>query len=308
MPTGQVIVNNALTALGVLEQGGTPSVSDSTDALAELNTMWDAWSIDENLIYAQKSYQGPLVSNKGIYTIGTGAGADFSTARPSRIYHAYIVPAVVLTGTSTLASPVILTGSTAGMLVGQLATGTGVPAFSFVISITANTSVTLSQNATATASVTLLMSGGNRTEVNIVEASRYYAHNDLGALSTTPDELYADYSPDTLGLMRLYLYPMPTCPSPAVLDLDAGVPFTAWTLTGSYMLPPGYQDSIQQALAWRLIPRFGAVVDPKVAQVVAMIGQKAEARITMANAINRQRQPVPLPTAQPAPAAQAQQQ
>ncbi len=52
MPTGQAIINSALTAIGILEQGGTPSVSDSVDALSELNAAWNAWGIDDGLIYA----------------------------------------------------------------------------------------------------------------------------------------------------------------------------------------------------------------------------------------------------------------
>ena len=53
MPTGQQIVSDALTIMGILEQGGTPSVSDSVDCLGALNVFWQAWGIDEGLIYAQ---------------------------------------------------------------------------------------------------------------------------------------------------------------------------------------------------------------------------------------------------------------
>lgn len=50
--SGQTIVTNALTILGINQQGANPSTSDSTAALNELNAMWDAWGIDDGLIWA----------------------------------------------------------------------------------------------------------------------------------------------------------------------------------------------------------------------------------------------------------------
>lgn len=50
--TGQQIITNALTTLGIVQQGGAPSASDSADALNELNDFWPAWGVDEGLIYA----------------------------------------------------------------------------------------------------------------------------------------------------------------------------------------------------------------------------------------------------------------
>jgi hypothetical protein len=89
MPSGQVIVNNALVALGILGQGEVANASDSADALTELNSMWDAWSIDEGLIYAELPVDKALTANVGSYTVGTGA--TFNTPRPNRIYQAFIV-------------------------------------------------------------------------------------------------------------------------------------------------------------------------------------------------------------------------
>lgn len=89
MPTGQTIVNSALTILGILEQGGTPSTSDSNDSLAELNAMWDAWGIDEGLIYAVKAISKALGANTASVSIGNGA--TWNTPAPSRVYRAFIV-------------------------------------------------------------------------------------------------------------------------------------------------------------------------------------------------------------------------
>jgi hypothetical protein len=78
-----------------------------------------------------------------------------------------------------------------------------------------------------------------------------------------------------------------------------GVPFTTWALATPYQLPYGFQDAIQYALAWRLIPQFGAAVDPKVAEYVSGLGQKAEQRIRAMNAMNRQMDPALMGLAPP---------
>ncbi len=222
MPTAQVIVNNALTILGILEQGGTPSASDSNDALAELNAMLDAWAIDEGLIYAETQISHALSAATAGITIGTGA--TWNTTRPARIYRAFIG------------------------------------------------------------------SNSNRTDLEIVPAERYYGHNDLTASAATPEELYPDYNVDpTTGMMTLYTWPVQS--GTPTLFLDIAVPFTAFVLATSYTLPAGYQDPIQYALAFRLIPRFAGSVPQEVVQVVTSVAQKAEARIREMNAINRKLPP-----------------
>lgn len=242
MPTGQIIVNNALTALGILEQGGMPSVSDSNDALSELNTMWDAWSIDEGLIFAVVSGQYTLVAATGSYTIGTGA--TFDATRPSRIYKAVAV--------STVGSAKV------------------------------------------------------RRDLRIVEAGEYYAHGDLAAQGSVPEELYPDYDVDpTTGFMTLYLFPVPAVLTATKLELETAVPFAAWTLVDTYIVPPAFQDGIQYALAFRLLARYGAAVEAQVAEVVKDLGMKAEARVRAMNAKNRRLAPEMVGLQPPAPAQKA---
>lgn len=222
MATGQTFINNALTILGILEQGGTPGTNDSTDALAELNAMCDGWGIDEGLIYAVTEVSKALSGGTGSYTIGTGA--SFNTTRPARIYKAFIG------------------------------------------------------------------SGTNRNELKIVDSGQYFSHNDLTASAATPDELYPDFNFDlTTGFMTIYLWPIQS--GTPTLYLNIAVPFVAFALATTYILPPAYQDAIQYALAFRLIPRFAGSVPQEVVQVVTSLGQKAEARIREMNTKNRQLQP-----------------
>lgn len=232
--TGQQMVNSALTILGILEQGGTPSASESQDGLYELNGMWNAWGIDEGLIFGVQSITKALTAAVPSYTVGP-AGA-FVTPAPSKIYQAFIVA-----------------------------------------------------------------SDGSRNEIEVVNAARYYAHNDLAASAVTPDEVYPDFNViSSTGLVTIYLWPVPS--GTPTLQLITGAEFTTWTLNGTYYVPQGFLDAIQYALAWRLIPRFGVVVPQQIAQEVAMLGEKSELRIREMNKANRLLQPgteMLAPPAQP---------
>jgi len=228
VPTGQVIITGALTTLGINQQGGTPNTSDSADALAELNNQWDAWGIDEGLIFSVLPVTAALTANVASYTIGPGA--TINKPRPTRIYKAFFVATV---GAATL-----------------------------------------------------------RKELRIIEALEYFAHGDLAAAASTPDELYPDYNVDPVtGFAKLYFHPVSTCQTISTLELDAAVPFTAWTLGDNTILPAGYQDAINYALAFRLIPRFGAIVPDQVQKMVIANGMKAEERIRVMNALNRKLPP-----------------
>ena len=227
MPTGQIIINNALTALGILEQGGTPSVSDSNDALTELNAMWQAWGIDEGLIFSTQSQQFPLSANTPSYAYGPGGTAPFNVAFPQKVYHAHFID-----------------------------------------------------------------SAGVRSQLEIVEPLAYSRHGDLSASAKRPDEVCLDFNVSpTTGSITLFLWPVPSVIG--TLELDTAATFTTWALATVYNLPYGYQDAIQYALAWRLLPRYGMAVAQQVAEVIRELGQKSEARIVQMNAANRLKPPPP---------------
>jgi hypothetical protein len=324
VPTGQVIVNGALTDLGILEQGGTPSVSDSVDALGELNGMWEQWGVDENFIYAVLAKRFPTAASVGNYTIGVGG--QFNMPRPGRIYEARFLTAL---------GAGIATSSLGDGGLGYAASDTGLIPNSLGISATYLVNTVSASGAVLTYSVSVAgtgfqvangwatQTGGaqpgvgigftvniltlsspgvqTRTRLAVVSASEYYAHNDLSAVSGTPDELYPDFAPDVDGFSRIYLYPMPLLA--AALEIEVGVPFAAWTLTANYNVPQGFGEALQHSLAWHLLPRYGLAVAQQVAEVVRELGQRAEATIVQMIAANRQRPPVPL--AAPAPGAPA---
>lgn len=134
-----------------------------------------------------------------------------------------------------------------------------------------------------------------RRQVKIVEEEVYFAHGDLAASGIAPEELYPDYNVDANGSMTLYLWPTPSAPVATLLELETGVPFAAWTLGGTYILPDGYYDALQWGAAYKSLPGFGAAVLPELVASVTQNAMKSEARIREMNVKNRQ---LPLPAAE----------
>lgn len=86
--SGQTIVNLVLTQLGMLEQGGTPSASDSNAVLALVNAMVQQWHLRNEFVPSIVATLWPLVANTGSYTIGPAG--TFNGARPTIIEEAFI--------------------------------------------------------------------------------------------------------------------------------------------------------------------------------------------------------------------------
>jgi hypothetical protein len=89
--SAQTLINNALTNLGILEQGGTPSVSDSNEALARLNYMIQQWRLQDQFIWSIATNTYPLTAGTAQYLIGPGGSGLFLTTRPTFIQKASIV-------------------------------------------------------------------------------------------------------------------------------------------------------------------------------------------------------------------------
>lgn len=88
--TAQTLINNALTNLGVLEQGGTPSVSDSTESLTRLNYGIQQWRIQKKFVWSYSIAAYALTANQSKYPIGPTAASPFNVPRPTFIQEASI--------------------------------------------------------------------------------------------------------------------------------------------------------------------------------------------------------------------------
>jgi hypothetical protein len=131
------------------------------------------------------------------------------------------------------------------------------------------------------------INGAGRNQLDLIGSKQYFEHNDLSASAGTADELYVDWA-DVAGVMNLYLFPVPTCASATKLELQTwSFPVLTWALGTNQTLPPGYEDAIVYGLAYRCIPRYGAVVNAEVAQAVTQIGITAKDRIKKLNVMNR---------------------
>lgn len=77
MPTGTAIslttiATDALSYLGVLDAGGTPSATELAQALRSMNDLLDNWSSEEIMIPGLLLQTFSLVAGTGTYIIGTG--------------------------------------------------------------------------------------------------------------------------------------------------------------------------------------------------------------------------------------------
>jgi hypothetical protein len=78
----------------VEQAGETPSADMMKDALDTFNTMLDAWSVEEYLVYCRKNELFTATAGKASYTIGPESGdpntTDWVTELPNRITSAFI--------------------------------------------------------------------------------------------------------------------------------------------------------------------------------------------------------------------------
>lgn len=77
------LLQDALTEIGVLGEGETPSAEALTTGLRTFNRMIGNWSTQNLLIYAQTEETFPLVANQATYLMGPAG--DFNTTKPKQI-------------------------------------------------------------------------------------------------------------------------------------------------------------------------------------------------------------------------------
>jgi len=127
----------------------------------------------------------------------------------------------------------------------------------------------------------------NRQDLELDTPDKYFCPQRLGRDGRMPDELYIDWQPDVNGFYRAYAHPVPSVAGTLEMEIRSILRLDA---DRQLQHPQGFQDALEQALAFRLWP-VGAAVAPEVAAVVQAVGLKAENRIREMNRINRQMQP-----------------
>lgn len=87
MTTPRDIITDALSDIGIIAIGETPSADDASAALRALNRMISAWQNESLLIYNKQNSIFPFVAGQQSYTLGTGG--DFNIPRTVEIERAY---------------------------------------------------------------------------------------------------------------------------------------------------------------------------------------------------------------------------
>ncbi len=144
--------------------------------------------------------------------------------------------------------------------------------------------------------IAVVGAGTNRQELKLVSADVYASHNDLAAAASSAEELFVDY---TAPNSTIYPWPVPTCPTVTTLELLFWRGIATFTLAGNISLLPSYQDTIEGALAFRCLSRYGAIVSAETAQAVTAVGLAAKERLKKLNALNNFIDPAVVAADQP---------
>ncbi len=88
MATGQSLIDRALRLIGAVASGESPTATESSDALAALNSMIESWNLERLMIYAYQDKTFTLVPSDPTVTLG-GTTPDIDT-RPIKIENLFI--------------------------------------------------------------------------------------------------------------------------------------------------------------------------------------------------------------------------
>lgn len=225
--------------------------------------MFDGWNAQRTMNFTIPDYIYPVtVQGSAPIESGQVLGLGF-----------YIGPSITFTATTTSTSAVVAVPDTTGLQLGLKLSGTGVPVGSTILAISTNVSVTISNPATAsgTVSIATLPDFQGPRPTAIVRANLVYQATSGPPtrlpLSPISAEEWANISTlqlTPINVTTVYYYE-PTYPCGILwcwppLNGNSIEVFT-WgfltppvALTSTITLPPGYQDTIVFTLADRMWP------------------------------------------------------
>ncbi len=275
----------ALGKCGNMRPGYTPQIELLTEGLDEWTALFDGYNAQRTMAFSIPDYVYPLGSITGLNGI-YGQNVQF-TIGPS-----FTVPV-------TLQSSVtVLCANTAGLIIGQYPTGTGIPANAYITGLTVNTNFTLSVAATLSGAQTLTIPPsftGPRPEaiirMNLFLTSANPSQPSRIPLSPLSAEQWASIPVVQFNATNVAtsFYYDPQFPQGVInvfppLNGNALEIFT-WgfltpptSLASIYSAPPGYADVIIWELAKRLWMRCTHSVMPNKVPLQWLCGQAARAK------------------------------
>lgn len=258
--TATDFIYTALRKCGELRPGYQDQPEMLLDGLNEWWAMFDAYNARRTMAFSIPDYIYPIGSNTGLQGI-YGPNVQFSVG-----------PAFTFSATLTSGQPTAPCLNTAGLNIGQPATGTGIPASTFISAFTTNTSVTFSQNATTNGAsiitiapifsgprpeqivrMNLVMTSANpgqptRIPITIIGAEEW---SQIPVLQLTAINVTTTCYPD-YQFPQMILNVWPPLNGNSLEIFTWGFLTPPASLTASYSAPPGYADVIIWELAKRL--------------------------------------------------------
>jgi len=276
------IITGAFETIGVYAPGQTLQPQDSTGGLRRLNLMMGQMSLQSYMAPVVSREVFSLTSDVGVYTIGPGG--DFDTIRPTSVQGAAILlnsegsPSSVTSLTSA-AGVVTATMTNHGASDGQNVTIRGASPVdyngTYTVTVTGvNTFTYLIDAATITTPATgTITAAFESTGATVVEVPRALLTDDAWQAIqikqlTAPQFTDVYFNPTyNADLATINLWPIPnTSINSLVLYRQQQLTSFA-SLTASYYLPPGCEETLQYNLAKRLLVVYGITDEGTVSDV-----------------------------------------
>ncbi len=240
LQTAQDYINLAFRNCGQMRPGYTIQAEQYAEALTVWGTLFDSWAAERTMGFSVPQFQyavsgpGSLQGGNG-YTIG---------------------PIFTFSATTVNTSPILGVLNTIGLVAGLPISGPGIPANTTILSVLPNTSVVMSQNATASAPISVTVTlGGYIEEHNgipirmiSVEAWAALAVRQIPAINVTNIAYYDPQWP--LGVFNVF----PPLNGNSIELFTWPMLGTPPSLAAAYSAPAGYQMAVVFSLADLLWP------------------------------------------------------
>lgn len=272
--TAQTIIDMAFRRIGQTRPGYTTSAELYADALLEWQMLVDELNAERDTSYSKPDYIYPVVTT-GLANPNIGPSQQF-----------LIGPVFTFSATLTNGQATATVANTAGLIIGQKISGTGIPANAFLLAIAPNTSIRMSANATASGAQTVTVtpdfigprpekltaanwiypSGSNSVRIKLAVLEQQEWKNipvlNIPAINVTQSIYYDRQYP--CGVLNCW--PPVQAGSGSFELFDFGVLAAPSSLSQTVSYPPGYWSLFRFVLSDRLVPlatRQNMIIDQR---------------------------------------------
>lgn len=282
--TARSLGQGAFQRLGIFQVNESFPADDAEYARTRLNQMMGSWAIQPLTIPVIAREVFPITADLGTYTIGPGG--DFDTSRPSRLTGAALLlnndeTAASVTSISRSGSVATATVTSHGLSSGQNVTisGAAQAAYNgtFAITVTGVSTFTYvvegQPTSPATGTITALAesTAEDVTEIplGILTDDGWRGIQNKSLTSTLPTDVYLN--PTFFGgFGTINLWPVPTTDEHALVLYRPQQLSTFPSLTAEYILPDGYEEALEDALAVKLGPAYGVALTEDVKEAARL--------------------------------------